>query len=126
MLDNMNEQEIIKIIEKWMADRKQQLVKPIDQTSIELLHDYFPYFFFDTTGGKINKILIGRATLVGGTATVNTTFASSNCEFFLTNRATGGTVGTLSVGTITDGSSFVINSSSGTDTSTVSWMLIKP
>jgi hypothetical protein len=122
----MNEQQIINLIDEKLKSRKQQLFKPIDQTSIELLHDYFPYFFFNTTGGKINKILIGRATLVAGTVTVNTTFASSNCEFFLTNRATGGTVGTLSIGTVTDGASFVINSSSGTDTSTVSWMLIKP
>jgi hypothetical protein len=123
---NMNEQQIIQVIEKWMAGRKQQLIKPIDQTSIELLHEFFPYFYFNTTGGKLNKILIGRATLTAGTVTVSTTFASSNCEFLLTHRVAGGTLGTLSVGTITAGDSFVINSSSNTDTSEVTWMLIKP
>jgi hypothetical protein len=43
---------------------------------------------------------------------------------FLTNSTVGGTVGTLSVGTITAGVSFVINSSSATDTSQVNWLII--
>ena len=40
-------------------------------------------------------------------------------------KTTGGTVGTLSY-TISDGVSFTINSSSGTDTSTVNWQLWEP
>ncbi len=122
----MNEQQIRQIIREELTGRKQQLFKPIDQTSIELLHEYFPYFYFNTTGGKLNKILIGRATLVAGTVTVSTTFASANCEFLLTHRVAGGTLGTLSVGTITAGDSFVINSSNAADTSEVTWILIKP
>jgi hypothetical protein len=69
--------------------------------------------------------IVGRAVLVGGTVTVNTTAIQSADEIFLTNRITGGTPGLLSVGTVTAGTSFVINSASGSDTSTISWMIIK-
>jgi len=68
---------------------------------------------------------MGRAVLVGGTVTVNTTFVESSSEIFLTNRITGGTPGLLSVGTVTNGTSFVINSASGTDTSTISWLIVR-
>jgi hypothetical protein len=65
----------------------------------------------------------GRATLVGGTVTVSTTEVHTGDNILLTNVTVGGTVGVLSVGTITDLTSFVINSSSGTDTSTVYWRI---
>ena len=69
-------------------------------------------------------LVYGRAVLVAGTVTVNTAevFASDNIH--LTQVVTGGTPGHLSVGTIVAGTSFVINSSSGTDTSTVFWEIV--
>jgi hypothetical protein len=73
----------------------------------------------------LKSTIVGRAVLVAGTVTVNTAVVQSGDEIFLTNRITGGTVGMLSVGTVTNGTSFVINSSSALDTSTISWMIIK-
>ncbi len=67
--------------------------------------------------------VIGRATLVAGTVTVACANVDSTLsEFQLTRRVTGGTVGDLSIGTVTTGTSFVINSSSATETSTISWV----
>lgn len=66
----------------------------------------------------------GQATLVGGTVTVSTTAVTASSLIFLTNGGVSGTQGFLSVGTITAGTSFVINSSSGTDTSTINWIII--
>lgn len=67
---------------------------------------------------------IGTAVLVAGTVTVDTTAVTSSSIIMLTRQVTGGTVGELSVGTITAGTSFVINSSSATDTSTVGYWVI--
>lgn len=70
--------------------------------------------------------VIGTATLVGGTITVNTTAVTANSKIFISRNTTGGTLGHLSVPTasITAGTSFVINSSSGTETSTVNWWIV--
>lgn len=67
---------------------------------------------------------IGRATLVAGTVTVNTTKAMNSAEIFVTRRVAAGTVGDLRIGAIVDGTSFVINSASATDTSQVSWWIV--
>lgn len=67
----------------------------------------------------------GAAVLVGGTVTVNTVNADSANQFFLTAKVLGGTQGFLRVGTVTANTSFVINSSNGADTSTVSWCILK-
>lgn len=64
----------------------------------------------------------GTVALVTGAAVVNTTAASATSLIFLTNVATGGTVGVLSVARGTN--TFTINSSSGTDTSTIAWLVI--
>ena len=83
-----------------------------------------------TTAGNKLKIAtgpnasMGTATLVGGTVTVSTTAVSSSSTIFLTCDTPGGTQGFLSRGTIVNATSFVINSSSGTDTSTVNWIII--
>lgn len=69
---------------------------------------------------------MGTAVLVAGTKTVNTTGVTANSRIFLTVQATGGTAGLLSIGTKTAGTSFVINSASGADTSTVAWMIVEP
>lgn len=68
---------------------------------------------------------IGTAVLVGGTVTVANTSVTANSRIFLTSNTDGGTPGFLRVSTKTVGTSFVITSSSGTDTSTVAWMIIE-
>lgn len=82
-----------------------------------------------TAGNKLkiatgSNASIGSAVLVGGTVTVNTTAVTASSLIFLSDGVTGGTPGVLSVGTITAGTSFVINSSNGADTSTVNWLII--
>lgn len=75
------------------------------------------------TGGSI--IAFGSAVLVAGTKTVSTTAVAAGDKIFLTRLVTGGTVGHLSVGTITAATSFVINSDSNLETSTVAWMIVR-
>jgi hypothetical protein len=65
----------------------------------------------------------GRSTLTAGTVTVSNSSASTSAIFQLSNCGAGGTVGVLSVGTVVNGTSFVINSSSATDTSSVCWTI---
>jgi hypothetical protein len=69
---------------------------------------------------------MGQAVLVAGTVTVNNTSVTASTRIFLSRQIAGGTLGHLSVGTVTASTSFVINSSSGTDTSTINWLLIEP
>lgn len=79
-----------------------------------------------STSTLVTTLGSGFATLAAGTVTITNAAAcavSSSCLYSLTNCGTGGTVGTLSVGTITAGTSFVINSSSSTDTSKVCWAI---
>jgi hypothetical protein len=68
--------------------------------------------------------IVGSSTLVAGTVTVSTTAVTASSVILLSVKTIGGTAGTLSVGTVTAGTSFVINSSSSTDTSTVNWLII--
>lgn len=72
-----------------------------------------------------NKCM-GSATLVAGTATVSTTKVTANSRIFLTSNTDGGTPGWLRVSARTAATSFTITSSSGTDTSTVAWLLVEP
>ena len=69
---------------------------------------------------------IGTATLVGGTVTINTTAVATGSKIFVSRNTSSGTVGHLSTpdASIVNGTSFVINSSSGTDTSTINWWII--
>ena len=69
---------------------------------------------------------MGSDVLVGGTVTISTTKVTASSRIFLTSQADDGTVGFLRVSSRTAGTSFVITSSSGTDTSTVAWMIIEP
>jgi hypothetical protein len=64
----------------------------------------------------------GSATLVGGTVTVTSEWATATSRILLSRQGTGGTLGHLSVGTRSAGS-FVINSS-GAETSTIHWEII--
>lgn len=66
----------------------------------------------------------GQATLLGGTVTVTNAMVASGSVIFLSYAALSGVPGVLSIGTITAGVSFVINSSSTTDNSTVNWNFI--
>jgi hypothetical protein len=68
---------------------------------------------------------IGTATLVGGTVTVANTSVTANSRIFLTSNTDGGTPGWLRVSAKTVGTSFVITSSSATDTSTVAWQIVE-
>lgn len=68
----------------------------------------------------------GTATLSAGTVTVSSTAVTASSKIFVTVNTPGGTQGFLSVPTasIVAGSSFVINSSSATETSTVNWLIV--
>lgn len=76
----------------------------------------------DLLGG--GAAIFGTATLVGGTVTVNTTSALTNSIIIISRNTPGGAVGDLSLGAITNGTSFVINSVSVTDTSTINWWIL--
>lgn len=67
----------------------------------------------------------GTAVLVAGTVTVANPAVLSTDVIHLTRQVTGGTVGHLRVGTITAGTSFVLESSSNTETSTVAWLIVR-
>lgn len=68
---------------------------------------------------------MGVVTLAAGTATVSTTAVTANSRIFLTAQSTGAAPGALRISTITAGTSFVITSTSGTDTSSVAWLIIE-
>lgn len=63
----------------------------------------------------------GSATLVAGTVTVSNSNVFPGAEIVVTCITPGGTPGALFVGTITAGTSFVINSTNAGDTSIVRW-----
>ncbi len=66
---------------------------------------------------------IGTAVLVGGAVTVSNTSVTANSRIFVTSQVDGGTPGFLRITAKTASTSFVITSSSGTDTSTVAWII---
>jgi hypothetical protein len=85
-----------------------------------------------TTAGNKLKIAtgsnasVGTSTLVGGTVTVSTTAVATGSLIYVSRNTSGGTAGHLNApsASIVNGTSFVINSSSGTDTSTVNWWIV--
>lgn len=72
-----------------------------------------------------NKAM-GVATLVGGTVTVANTKVTANSRIFLTSQTDGGAPGSLRISARVAGTSFTITSTSGTDTSTVAYMILEP
>lgn len=72
------------------------------------------------------RIITGTAVLVGGTLLVANTTITANSRIFLTSQVNGGTPGFLRVSARVPGTSFTILSSSGTDTSTVGFLIIEP
>jgi hypothetical protein len=102
---------------------------------------YRSAFFSGTvTGGNVtlgtlgNKLSIkegangsmGSAVLVGGTVTVANTLVTASSRIFLTSQVDGGAVGFLRISARVAATSFTITSSSGTDTSTVAWLIVEP
>lgn len=89
-----------------------------------------------TTGGGLaldgvsieegSNATMGQATLTAGAVTVTTNRVAANSRIFVSRQTLGGTAGHLDIGTITAGTSFTIESSSGTDTSVVNWWIISP
>ena len=76
-------------------------------------------------GGQI--VDFGVATLVAGTKTVTNTKVASGDKILVSRVTPGGTVGNLSApaASITAATSFVINSDSATETSTVAWAIVR-
>jgi hypothetical protein len=68
-------------------------------------------------GGRPRHFVSG--VLVAGTVTIADTTVTANSLIDPSAQVKGGTEGILSVGTVTPGTGFVINSTSNTDTSTV-------
>jgi len=68
---------------------------------------------------------MGQSTLAAGTVTVANTSVTANTRIAVFRQTAGGTLGHLSV-TKDPGTGFTITSSSGTDTSTVAWVLFEP
>lgn len=67
---------------------------------------------------------VGQVDLQGGIATVTSNSARSTSRIFLTHAGAVGELGQLYVGTIIDGVSFEIRSSSSTDASPVNYWIV--
>jgi hypothetical protein len=80
----------------------------------------------ESPSGNYNEI-VGTATLVGGTVTVNTSFVTSGSIIQVSCINPSGTQGILSTpsASIVNGVSFVINSSEAADTSLVMYRITK-
>ena len=66
----------------------------------------------------------GNATLVAGTITVANTTVTSNTIIYLARKTAGGTIGQTTY-TVSAGTSFTIDSSSVTDVSVISYLLVE-
>lgn len=66
----------------------------------------------------------GKATLSAGSVTVTNSFVTSNSVIQLTHQTISGTPGQLYVGTIVNGTSFQILSTSGSDAGIVGWSIL--
>lgn len=69
---------------------------------------------------------MGLATLVAGAVTVATTKVTATSRIFLMGNSDGGTPGWHRISARVAATSFTITSSSGTDTSTVAWLIVEP
>jgi hypothetical protein len=87
-------------------------------------------FKLPTLGSKIyikegSNASMGRAILVGGTVMVSTTAVTTASEIFLTVAVPGGVVGVPQITAVVNNTSFTITSTSGADTSTISWVILE-
>jgi len=72
-----------------------------------------------------NKSMGVSGAMTAGSITISTTAVTASSKIFLTHAGSNVTnAGVLYVGTITAGTSFVINSSNASDTDTVNWWII--
>lgn len=78
------------------------------------------------SGSGVKRIKHGFVSLVAGTATVSESTVTSSSRIMLTTQSPGGTPGWVHVSARTDGVSFTVLSSSGSDTSIVAWVIIEP
>lgn len=91
------------------------------------LSEYFGGIRVGYQGIKISQMRCGvTAAMTAGSITVSDINVTANSIILLTGQVTGGTGGALRVGSRTAGTSFVINSSSGTDTGTVGYCIVEP
>ena len=79
-------------------------------------------FRIGISGGSNSKL--GQATLVAGTVTVANTSVTAASRIFLTGIGTTN-ASVLKVGTVTAGTSFVINSGAGGDTRVINWWIVE-
>lgn len=79
-----------------------------------------------TTLATLEGVHTGSVVLISGSATVSYTGVTADSLIFLDSQVGGGTPGWLRISARTAGTSFTITSSSGTDTSTVAYMVIEP
>lgn len=84
------------------------------------------YFGQGQGAPQVNAQGITAALGAGGTLTVACPSIKASSLVFLTARNFGGTAGVLSCSAITANTSFVITSSSNTDTSTVQYLVVTP
>ncbi len=88
--------------------------------------------FFTSTAGAGLRIKgganakIGTGTLVAGTVTIATTAVTAASLIWLCDTSNGANLGILSVGVITPGVSFVVNSNNALDAGTFNWLIIEP
>ena len=68
--------------------------------------------------------IAGSGTLSGGTAVITSSQVKATSHVYLTDTSNGANEGTLSVGTITPGTSFAVNSSNASDANTFNYLLI--
>lgn len=69
---------------------------------------------------------MGTATLVAGTVVVPCTAVTANTRIFLTSQTSGAAPGSVRISARTPATSFTITSTSGTDTSSVAYLLMEP
>jgi len=69
---------------------------------------------------------MGTCTLTAGACTMSTTAVTATSRIFCTSQVDGGTPGYLRVSTRTAGTSYVVTSGSGSDTSTIACMIVEP
>lgn len=79
---------------------------------------------FDRTEIPGMVVAQGSAQLSGGTVTVNTALIGPTVGVFAFHQNVSGTPGALRTSARVNGVSFTITSSSGTDASTIAWMLV--
>lgn len=98
----------------------------IDQQGASDLNRLSGLTIIGSNGQQITRLRRGNAILTAGIATVSDANVTANSLIYLTHKTPGGTPGWLVASNIVANTSFQIQSSSATDTSTVSWLLVEP